>query len=189
METQELSCPNLEALLQEIGEKIRNEYQDNLIKDDALASGKLLNSVEFEVSQNGRTWSVKLKLEDYWKYLEGGSKGTFYSNPKSKYKAHFPPPSKILAWIKAKPVIPKPVRGKIPTPESLAFAIAKTIYQFGTDPRPNLEKAVHEIMEVQGYAEKIPHAFLQDINYNFDEYMTNELGQWLTIVTASFNGL
>lgn len=109
---------NLMAVLDEYGNAFRNLYQDKLINEDKIATGDLLNSVEYRVSVDGTAYEVVLHLENYWKYIETG-------RPQG---SRMPPPSAILEWINAKPVVPRPDdKGRVPTPTQLSWAIAKGI--------------------------------------------------------------
>ena len=115
MAQETLTFTNLQAVLEKYGEEVRNLYQDNLIRADKIATGALLNSVEFSVEQYGRRFDVVLTLADYWKWVEEGRK-----------PGKMPPPSAILKWVLAKPVIPKPnENGRIPTPQSLFFLLMR----------------------------------------------------------------
>lgn len=153
--------PRLQAVLQEYGVALRNAYQDNLIKSDRIATGDLLNSIEVRVDgPNGGQWSVVLNLEAYWKWVEDDT------------KPHWPPRSAILAWIRAKPVIPKPdVHGRIPKPESLAFLIARRIAGKAPDGhggfKPGGTKGSHDLERAEadilpGFYKRIGDALLQD---------------------------
>ena len=109
---------NLLAVLDEYGNAFRNLYQDKLIGADKVATGDLLNSVEYRVSVDGTAYEVVLSLAEYWKYIENG-------RPQG---AKMPPPSALLEWINAKPVVPRPSdNGRVPSPEQLSWAIAKGI--------------------------------------------------------------
>lgn len=153
-----LSFDNLLQVLEEYGQAIRNEYQDNLIRADKVASGELLNSVEFEVVQNGTNFKVNLNLADYWKYIEEGT------------RPHFPPISALLDWIKVKPILPRPDdNGKIPTPKQLAFLIARKISEEGTEGSHSLQKAAQTINDQ--WREKIVEAFTKDVQGTMDGYI------------------
>lgn len=129
-----LNFDNLQSVLEDYGNKVRNLYQDKLITNDRIASGGLLNTVEYIVERGDREWSVSLKLQDYWKYIEEGT------------KPHFPPVSKILEWVKIKPVLPRPnQKGRMPRPEQLAYAIAHNINKYGTKGTNDLAEAIAEV--------------------------------------------
>ena len=145
-----INLNNVMATLEEYAIAVRNQYQDNLINDDKIASGNLLNSVDYRIEQNGMVYEVKLKLQDYWKYVEYGT------------KPHLPPVNKILEWVMVKPVLPRPNDdGKLPTPTQLAWAIAKKIEKKGTDGTEALEEALLDINEK--FKEKLVIALHQDM--------------------------
>lgn len=146
-----INLNNVMATLEEYAKEVRNQYQDNLIKDNKIATGDLLNSVEYQIVQNGMTYEVQLKLQDYWKYVEYGT------------KPHFPPMDKILEWIMVKPVIPKPNdNGDLPSPKQLAYLIARKISIKGTDGTEDLEEALMDIN--QKYKEKLVIALHKDMD-------------------------
>lgn len=132
-----LDTAELEAVLQELGEDVRQGYMDELLQHDRKATGTLLDSVTAIVDVQGDVYEVKLQLADYWKYVEEGS------------APHWPPRKAILDWIKAKPVIPRPdSKGRIPSPESLAFLISRKIARVGTEGSHDLQKTLDAIMPV-----------------------------------------
>ena len=154
MAQETLTFPHLWDVLDEYGNRVRNVYQDNLIRADKIATGGLLNSVEFSVVQYGRRFDVVLTLADYWKWVEEGRK-----------PGKMPPPSAILAWVLAKPVIPKPnANGRIPTPQSLAWAIAKSIGKNGIAPTPALKQASDATFAEM--ERDIAAAFAEDVGEN-----------------------
>lgn len=144
-----LNFDNLMTVLEQYAQEVRNLYQDNLIRSDRIATGDLLNSVEYQVQFNGVAYQVQLKLEDYWKYVEEDT------------KPHWPPVNKILEWISAKPVIPKADdRGRIPTPKQLAYLIGRKISREGTEGSHDLKDAIDAVNA--RYRDKIVYAIGQD---------------------------
>lgn len=140
---------NLGKVLEEYAVKVRNLYQDNLISHDRIASGDLLNSVEYVVQGNGQAWEVKLHLADYWKYVEEDT------------SPHWPPVDKILEWIRVKPVIPRPDKdGKIPTREQLAYLIGRKISRVGTEGSHDLQDALDAVNAE--YRDKFAYALHED---------------------------
>ena len=144
-----ISFDNLRQTLEEYGQEVRNLYQDKLITNGRIASGDLLNSVEFEVEGDGQRWEGSLTLAKYWKYVENDT------------RPHWPPVNKILEWIRVKPVLPRPDKnGKLPTPEGLAFLIARKISRAGTKGTHDLEESIEEINAK--YRDKIVMAIAKD---------------------------
>lgn len=128
-----ISFSNLAAVLAEYGEAVCEAYRKELRDMGKDASGLLSQSVRYMVNRDGTTYAVDLSLQDYWYYVEYGRR------PWQK----FPPISKILEWVKVKPVIPRPMdNGKLPTEKQLAFLIARKISEDGIKPKPALDKAV-----------------------------------------------
>ena len=157
-----INLNNVMETLELYAQEVRNAYQDNLIRNDRIASGKLLNSVEYQVISNGVEYEVQLKLEKYWKYLEYGIQGgknttSPFANP--GWKAY----PFILEWIKVKPVIPRPDRnGRIPSQKSLAYLITRAIGKNGIEPGNELKDALDEINA--RYQDKLVYALQQDLD-------------------------
>ena len=75
---------------------------------------------------------------------------------------HWPPPSAILKWIMAKPVLPRPMKnGKLPTPQQLAFLIGRKIAVFGTEGIPDLTDSVQDMNTA--FRERIAEALAADM--------------------------
>ena len=146
-----LNTDNLQAVLMEYGIAVRNLYQDRLILHDRIASGELLNSVDnVRVEFDGQAYEVKIDLAEYWRYVEMDT------------EPHWPPPSAILKWIQAKPVLPRPMKnGKLPTPQQLAFLIGRKISEKGTKGIPDLTDSVEDMNKA--FQERIAAALAQDV--------------------------
>ena len=142
---------NLQRVLGEFAVELRNRYQDNLIRDGKIATGNLLNSVDYQVQYDDRAIWVELHLEDYYKWVENG-----------RAPGKFPPPDKIMEWIRIKPVIPDDRGGKLPTEQQLAFLIGRKIAEEGIEPGNQLHNAMDDIYSQ--FEEKIDEAIALDIN-------------------------
>ena len=156
-----INLDNVQAVLEEYGNEVRNLYQDKLILGDHISTGDLLNNVEFQVDKGeDGVWEVSLTLNHYWKYLERGVRGAYnqtspYANPGWKAYPH------ILNWVKVKPVIPRPrADGSLPTPQQLAYLITRQIVANGTKPREHLAESIAEINEK--YKDKLIYALRED---------------------------
>lgn len=142
-------------VLKEYAIELRNTLQDSYINDDRIATGDLLNSVEYIIEKDNRQIEVSLQLKEWWKYVEEDT------------KPHFPPPDAMLNYIKAKPILPKPDNnGKLPTPNQLAYLIGRKISEVGTTGTHNVRDTVRLINE--RYEEKIGQAISEDINNELD---------------------
>lgn len=107
------------------------ELKNKLKANDSYASGDLVNSIRGVVKQNGKYIVISIQLEDYWKYIENGT------------KPHFPPLDAIRRWISVKPVLPRPLpNGKLPTDNQLAYLIGRKISKVGTKAKPFLKPTI-----------------------------------------------
>ena len=147
-------------LLEEYGKAVAQQYRDNLRRDGRPASGDLERSIKTRVVVDGKDFVVQMDLKEYWKYIEYGTKGWFTGNTSRK----FPPVSDILKWIEVKPVIPRPdAKGRIPSPQSLAYLIGRKIRDFGTKGRADLTEAKMEVTEQ--WRERISQALGHDMEF------------------------
>lgn len=156
-----IDLPHVQAVMEEMAIAIRNEYQDNLIRNDRIASGDLLNNIEYEVTRGDFTYTIYVKMKDYWYFVENGRKA-----------GKMPPIDNILNWIRVKPVLPRPnAKGKLPTPQQLAFLIARKIGEEGTQGTQDLRKATDTIWDTfedrlyEAIDEDVDAAFIQIFHY------------------------
>lgn len=160
-----LNFDNLLETLEQYQVAFRNALQDSYIMDDRLASGNLLNSAELEdIEIDGYTYTVSLRLADYWAYMEYGVNG----NEKDRespfsFRDKMPPVSKILEWVKVKPVLPKRDKNnRLPTPSGLAYVIAKSIQRKGIEGTHNMRKTAEQINDE--WIPKIAAAVTKDLS-------------------------
>lgn len=150
-----IDLPHVQAVMEEMAIAIRNEYQDNLIRNDRIASGDLLNNIEYEITRDDFTVTIYVKMRDYWYYVENGRKA-----------GKWPPIQNILDWIKIKPVLPRPnAEGKLPTPQQLAFLIARKIGEEGTQGTQDLRKATDTIWDT--FEDRLYEAIDADVDAAF----------------------
>lgn len=150
-----IDLPHVQAVMEEMAIAIRNEYQDNLIRNDRIASGDLLNNIEYEITRGDFTYTIYVKMKDYWYYVENGRKA-----------GKWPPIDNILNWIKIKPVLPRPnAEGKLPTPQQLAFLIARKIGEEGTEGTQDLRKATDTIWDT--FEDRLYEAIDKDVDAAF----------------------
>ena len=147
---------NLQEALAQYAQAIADKYKTNLESSGRRATGQLITSVNTVVVVNENEFAIDLNLEDYWKYIEYGT------------KPHMPPVSKILEWVKVKQILPTPMaNGKLPTEQQLAWMIAKKIDRVGTEGSNDLEHTMEEV----DYETIIEEALDQDILGCLDEIL------------------
>lgn len=141
-----IALENLKAVLDEYAAKAAELYRAEMEKGNHNASKDLVNSVTAQVNVDGNLYEVSVSLLEYWKYLEGGSKGELSSPSGAVYPAHFPPVSALERWIRVKPVLPRAdANGRIPTTRQLAYLIGRKIKQHGIKPAPMLQNTIDEL--------------------------------------------
>ena len=143
-----MNFDSIDAALNSLMDEFQNAYASKLRDTNHTASGNLaLNQGHYFVFDN-RYYRIYLRLEDYWKYLEYGT------------KPHFPPIEKIAEWIRIKPVLPRPnAKGKLPTQKQLAFLIARSISVKGTKPTHTLQQTINEFQ----LSKKVKKLFIEAI--------------------------
>lgn len=146
---------HLKETLERYAIDVKELYKSKLTEDDARASGELINSVNYILNFNTKSFEVSLSLVDYWKYVENGRRA-----------GKFPPPDKIKRWIEIKPVLPRPYNGKLPTIDQLTYLICRKIKLDGIQPRPLLKETLEEINKE--YEDKISEALTQDLENELD---------------------
>lgn len=148
----DISLNNLNDVLEAYKAEFEAAYKKNLEADDRKATGNLINSISTTIRTNGTSINVILNVADYFRYVENG-----------RGAGKFPPPDKILQWIQAKPVIPRPMaNGKLPTEKQLAFLIGRKIAREGYEGKDSLKRTTEEVNEK--YLPLLEDALLKDFD-------------------------
>jgi hypothetical protein len=154
-----LEFKHLKNVLTDYAMALQSRYKDNLLKSDRVASGDLIKSIHYQLDFQDTVFTISLNIEDYWKYIEYGT------------RPHFPPVNKILEWIKIKPVLPYPNKnGKLPTPNQLAYLIGRKISEVGTKGSQDLEDTLENLNK--DYEQLISEALAKDIDESIDYIFT-----------------
>lgn len=150
-----LDLTDIQQLLQQFIQAVR----DDLKQQNINASSKLSQSLKSVVKQKGKWIEISISLEDYWKYIEYGT------------RPHFPPIQAIRKWIDVKPILPRPMKGKLPTRDQLAFLIARKISKVGTRPKPFLNKTISDFNLI----DKVYDLLLNQIQQQINKQINDEL--------------
>lgn len=141
-----------EEVLQRAGDEFVQEARNIMGRNKSYSSGKLGDGMYAEVTVTDNEYRVDIHLEDYWKYLDKGT------------KPHWAPISALEEWIKVKPVIPK-----VGTIKELAYKIQWSIAQNGTEPHPFFEEAKYKA--INGLEDKLAYAISDDITTEIQKVM------------------
>lgn len=104
--------------IRNIVEEIANKYRMKLSPHNA--SGNLSNFT-WKIETPVNHFIVYFDIESYWYFIENGRK------PGKR-----PPIEAIENWINIKPIVPDARSGRVPTTKQLAFLIARSIGENGT---------------------------------------------------------
>lgn len=118
--------------MKEICGDLLKRYKDALRDNGKTASGTLEKTAKYNIDFNGRYVEVTFKLQEYWKYLENGT------------RPHFPPMDAIERWITVKRIIPRTTGRKVPSTRQLAYLICREISINGTKPTKLLQKTIDD---------------------------------------------
>ena len=146
---------NLKQVLGEIGLELRTYLKERIQADGGVATGEMLNSIDYEVSETADEITLYLISTEYFKWWDQGTLD------------HWPPRDAIKKWIEAKPVVPEERNGKLPTVDQLAFLISRKIagkspngLPGGTPSHEALKAVADSLIEL--YQEKLANAIMQD---------------------------
>lgn len=147
---------NVIQFLNDFGKELADKYKRNLVNDDAVDSGKLINSIRYIFNKNNTSFEISMEMAEYWKYVENGRKS-----------GKFPPISAIREWVKVKRVIPRPYNGKLPTENQLAFLIARSISKNGIRPKPIFNDTLDDAMN--DFENGLEDSFTKDVENEMDK--------------------
>ena len=141
----ELRYDNLYAVLEGYGREVVAKYRAKLAVAGKNASGELSSTMRSFVERKGDLVAVYVELQDYWKYLE---RGTRMQGPKA-HQGKFPPLKPFVDWVKYKAI---PLNGK--KPEQVAWAVATKVWRDGTRPFWFLRDSLAEIPDIDRRVEE-----------------------------------
>lgn len=151
---------NTIRVMEEFGQKVKEQYQKNLEMNRHVASGKLKDNIEVVIIDEPDRLEVALNLEEYWKWVENG-----------RASGKMPPVSAIEKWITVKKIVPQMRDGKkAPTIQQLSWAIAKSIKNNGTRAIGHpFQNAVDSVM--QDFEEALNEAIAMDLEVTVEKAM------------------
>lgn len=140
--------------------KFKTAYKDHINNEGHKASGNLGNSMTFETQINSNGYIITLTLPEYAIYLENGT------------KPHWPNVDAIKKWIKIKPILPRPINGKLPTENQLAYLIGRKISKVGTKPTHLIEDTMTDFQLINKLYNRIAESLSEEIKNTVNETLT-----------------
>lgn len=135
-------------------------YKQHIDESGHKASGNLGNSMTFETQLNSNGYIITLTLPEYAIYLENGT------------KPHWPNVDAIKKWIKIKPILPRPINGKLPTENQLAYLIGRKISKVGTKPTHLIEDTMTDFQLINKLYNRIAESLSEEIKNTVNETLT-----------------
>jgi len=163
---------NLILLLANIGKDVKTKYKNKLKTPDkngynAIASGKLFNSVDYKVLYKDGSVKLFFVAEDYYINVEDGR----------GIGKKMPPIIAIKRWILQK---------KLNKTPGMEYKIQRSISVLGIKPRPFLKQVSKDL--VKTYKVQIEEALKKDVNVNikvsikkYKQVLNNVSGKDITI--------
>ena len=147
-------------MLNKIGEEFVNDLKTEIRALNKVASGDLVNSINYKVIETKGNYNIEIYSEDYLKYVDGGRK------PGKR-----PPVKAIIPWVQSKGIKMQKPGGGFITAESAAFVIAKSIGEKGIKPTNIISKVQKALF--QKYESNIKLAIQQDYQDYIKKIMSN----------------
>lgn len=144
------------ATIADITRQFVDAYKRKLMDANKKASGELISGIDQLVEFDGRYVIVSLRMPEQWKYVEYGR------NP-----GKFPPVDAIKRWISVKPILPRPVNGKVPTPDQLAFLIGRKIARDGIPAGNYLNDTITEFKLIDKLKKELSEQIYGEISTQF----------------------
>lgn len=162
-----------EAYVRKYGEQVLQEMRNRLVSDGKVASGKLFDSLRYDVKKSpdiAITFKVIGKAKEYAAYVDKGISGAGIPNGfKGKRKAmarskfyHFkdtmPPEKSIKSWMRIQGI-----------PKEASFPIRRSIFIFGI--QPTYFFTISTTRRQKQFNEQVEKAMVKDI----EEQLAKEL--------------
>ena len=160
---------NLNSVLIEFADYFVEQARKNLKEAQPfnhIASGALYNNIQTHVKVEDMEYEVSVDLEDYWIYLEKGT------------KPHYAPIEPLRKWVQIKPVLPRVMtlkNGKqiLPTVEQLPYIVRAKIARDGTPATNFFKEAKEDALKL--FEEKIQEALVKDVTLWIQTNLSNFL--------------
>jgi len=185
-----LDLSAIEKVLFEYAAEFQKMASRQLRRANKISTGKLEDSITFEVTDTGEGYELALKVLDYYKFVDQGVRGAGANSKNNtspyKYRDKMPPIKEILKWIKKKGSLKASAedqkRGlskaqkssralraaaKRLKPKTLAFLIARKIQQRGLPYTGFWERSFEKTFK--GLDVKLAEVTGLNIRTNFDE--------------------
>lgn len=163
---------------EEFGKYVIERAKSNLKKDGKQASGKLIESLDFEFKQNPNSIEFDFYAEDYWKFVDKGVKGKTSSAkaPNSPYQFGSGTGKKgglrsaIDKWVIRKGLTNvRDKQGRFVNRKQMVSMISSAIYNRGLTATEFFSKPFEQAFK------QLPDEILEAYGKDFEKFLTKEL--------------
>lgn len=148
---------------------VKLKAQNNLKKEKQISSGKLYDSIDYNLNVSPNSFSLEFYMEDYGTFMDLGVKGSKSTYPESrnspyKYSGRFKMinPSSLDKWLVKKSIAPRDKSGRFIERKNLKYMIATSIYRKGLKGSRFFTGAFEE--EFKNIDQQVQEAFGLDVN-------------------------
>ena len=168
----------VQKTFEEFGNYVIERAKANLKGDGKHASGKLINSLDYELKVNPNSIEFDFYAEDYWKFVDKGVKGKFSSAkaPDSPFQFGSGTGKKgglrtaIDKWVIRKGLTNvRDKQGRFINRKQMVSMISRAIYNRGIKSTHFFSKPFEE-----GF-KNLPDEILESYGIDFDKFLTKEL--------------
>ena len=117
---------------------VKLKAQQNLKKKKQISSGKLYDSIDYNLDVFKNSFTLEFYMEDYGTFMDLGVKGSKSTYPESrnspyKYSGRFKMinPASLDKWLIRKKMAPRDESGRFIERKNLKYMIATSIYRKG----------------------------------------------------------
>lgn len=148
---------------------VKLKAQNNLKKEKQISSGKLYDSIDYNLNVSPNSFSLEFYMEDYGTFMDLGVKGSKSTYPESrnspyKYSGRFKMinPSSLDKWLVKKSMAPRDKSGRFIERKNLKYMIATSIYRKGLKGSRFFTGAFED--EFKNIDQQVQEAFGLDVN-------------------------
>ena len=148
---------------------VKLKAQNNLKKEKQISSGKLYDSIDYNLNVSPNSFSLEFYMEDYGTFMDLGVKGSKSTYPESrnspyKYSGKFKMinPASLDKWLIKKSLAPRDKSGRFIERKNLKYMIATSIYRKGLKGSRFFTGAFEE--EFKNIDKQVQEAFGLDVN-------------------------
>ena len=148
---------------------VKLKARKNLKKEKQISSGKLLDSIDYNLNVSPNSFSLEFYMEDYGTFMDLGVKGSKSTYPESrnspyKYSGRFKmiDPTSLDKWLVRKKLAPRDEAGRFIERKNLKYMIATSIYRKGLKGSRFFTGAFEE--EFKNIDQQVQEAFGLDVN-------------------------